>query len=420
MSRSRLHAMSRVAQVLAVVLTVVLWLASDTHAGQPQMPPQDPRGAVTTADPIKCWWRTTAGAVRMGEPFTLVLTCAVIDNDETKVVPDESRLDPAAAQFPPFDVLGGRRGSDLRSDVRRFLQYEYTLRLLSDDMFGKDVKLPPTSITYRVRTRTVDGALSEGRDLTYELPSQSVRVLSLVPDDTADIREGDTDPFENIDSRMFRATALKLAGGVFLGLGALAALAAIIRLVRRYRVRTPTVSWHAPSWMVRRAAGGELARVRQERQRDGWTPELADRALIALRVLAAYALSRPVTQALPGRAKEVRGAMPVRQLALRPRSVFVSSAVTARDVAEARTAAAADGANQERLQLLEGLETALARFSALQYGREGRVDEIALDEALSSGQALLRRLHLDSLLRFRPAGLGRVTAEADTSIWSRS
>src|SRR5260370_36286 len=28
-------------------------------------------------DPIRCWWRTSAGAVRIGETFDLRLTCAV-------------------------------------------------------------------------------------------------------------------------------------------------------------------------------------------------------------------------------------------------------------------------------------------------------------------------------------------------------
>src|SRR5580693_4844420 len=82
------------------------------------------------ADPIRCWWRTSASAVRVGEPFQVVLTCAVVENDTTTVVADQSRLDPAAMQLPPFEVIGGSRGSDLHSDQRRFFQYQYTLRLI--------------------------------------------------------------------------------------------------------------------------------------------------------------------------------------------------------------------------------------------------------------------------------------------------
>src|SRR5216110_2692701 len=82
-----------------------------------------------STDPLQCWWRTSAGAVRVGEPFTAVLTCAVVEADEVKVVVDESRLEPSVAQFIPFEVLGGAHAADLRSGDRRFFQYEYRLRL---------------------------------------------------------------------------------------------------------------------------------------------------------------------------------------------------------------------------------------------------------------------------------------------------
>ena len=45
---------------------------------------QGPAGASAPAgtvesDPIKCWWKTDKNAVHVGERFTLVLTCAVVD-----------------------------------------------------------------------------------------------------------------------------------------------------------------------------------------------------------------------------------------------------------------------------------------------------------------------------------------------------
>src|SRR6266571_4010940 len=90
-------------------------------------------------DPLQCWWRTSAGAVRVGEPFTVVLTCAVIETDAAQVVVDQSRLEPAVMQFAPFEVLGGSHGADLRTDERRFFQYEYRMRLIAENQFGKDV-----------------------------------------------------------------------------------------------------------------------------------------------------------------------------------------------------------------------------------------------------------------------------------------
>src|SRR3954453_15095930 len=79
------------------------------------------------ADPIRCWWRTSASAVRVGEPVSLILTCASVDTESTTVVPDHARLDPSAMQLPPFEVIGGQREPDLTSDQRRFFQYQYTL-----------------------------------------------------------------------------------------------------------------------------------------------------------------------------------------------------------------------------------------------------------------------------------------------------
>src|ERR1700710_1117989 len=90
-------------------------------------------------DPLQCWWRTSAGAVRVGEPFTVVLTCAVVETDAATVVVDQSRLEPSVVQFAPFEVLGGSHGADLRTDERRFFQYVYRLRLIAENMFGKDV-----------------------------------------------------------------------------------------------------------------------------------------------------------------------------------------------------------------------------------------------------------------------------------------
>src|SRR5476649_1563851 len=104
-------------------------------------------------DPLQCWWRTSAGAVRVGEPFQVVLTCAVLETDAATVVVDQSRLEPAVLQFAPFEVLpGGGHGADLRTEDRRFFQYEYRLRLIAENMFGKDVALPDMKISYRVQS----------------------------------------------------------------------------------------------------------------------------------------------------------------------------------------------------------------------------------------------------------------------------
>src|SRR5947208_924261 len=142
-----------------------------------------------STDPLRCWWRTTTGAVRVGEPFAVVLTCAVLETDGATVVVDQSRLEPSVVQFPPFEVLGGSHGADLRTDQRRFFQYQYRLRLIAETMFGKDAALPETKISYRVQSKVGQKTAIQGRDQTYLLPAQSVRVMSLVPTDASDIRD---------------------------------------------------------------------------------------------------------------------------------------------------------------------------------------------------------------------------------------
>ena len=140
-------------------------------------------------DPIRCWWRTSAGAVRIGEHFDLWLTCAVLETDAVQVVPDESHLGIEVAALAPFEVVGGSHPADLRSGNRRFFQYQYILRIINPDAIGKDVKIPDTVIHYKVNSRVAANTSLQGRDLTYVLPPEEVRVASMVPADATDIRD---------------------------------------------------------------------------------------------------------------------------------------------------------------------------------------------------------------------------------------
>jgi hypothetical protein len=118
--------------------------ATGSVLGQQPTPGQATRNV--EVDPIRCWWRTSAGAVRTGETFSVVLTCAVLDTPAVQVVPDESRLGTATAQMTPFEVVGGNHPPDLRAGQRRFFQYEYTLRAIGPDLIGRDVALPEMQV----------------------------------------------------------------------------------------------------------------------------------------------------------------------------------------------------------------------------------------------------------------------------------
>src|SRR4030095_2141006 len=188
-----------------------------------------------SADPLQCWWRTSTGAIRVGEGFSVVLTCAVLETDAATVVVDQSKLEPSVVQFAPFEVLGGQHGADLHTDLRRFFQYEYRLRLIAEGQFGKDVPLPETKLTYRVQSKVGDKTSIQGRDQSYLLPAQSVRVLSLVPADAADIRDASAETFADLDQRAFRANLLIVIGGVLFSLAGLLALLALVRLFTQLR-----------------------------------------------------------------------------------------------------------------------------------------------------------------------------------------
>src|SRR3954464_14828414 len=216
-------------------------------------------------DPLQCWWRTSAGAVRVGEPFTVVLTCAVLETDAATVVVDQTRLEPPVVQFAPYEALGGSHGADLRTDQRRFFQYEYRLRLIADGMFGRDVALPEMKLSYRVQSKVGQKTSLQGRDQTYMMPAQSMRVLSLVPADAADIRDtSSSDTFSDIDQRAFRANLFTIVGSVLFALAGLMALLGLVRLFQRYR-KPVVASWKLiGDATILNGVGREIARVQRD------------------------------------------------------------------------------------------------------------------------------------------------------------
>jgi len=375
-------------------------------------------------DPLQCWWRTSAGAVRMGEPFLVVLTCSVVENDAVKVVPDQSPLEPSAIQMPPFEVLGGTHHADLRADDRRFFQYDYRARLISEDLFGKDVKIPELKLTYRVQS-LMNGAAIEGMEKTYFLPALSIRVLSLVPADATDIRDATTTSFGDIETGLFRANLLITVAGVLFTLAALVGVLALVRAAGRYRRERPVTKTLIPDAAILRGVRAELAAIGRERGASGWTPTLASRLLTALRVAASYALSRPASQMvaaghLHGHHEQLLGQLLVRGGWTRGKKVVVSGSVTPHTITEARESIVTNGsAGAHHLPSLDDLERVLTRLTAGQYGREPVADDV-LDDALEVGSRVVRRLRIEQtwpVRKFRAAS--RAGIELGQRVWSR-
>lgn len=315
-------------------------------------------------EPIKCWWRSSASAVRSGEPFTLTMTCAVVETEANKVVPDYSKLDPTVVQLPPFEVLGGTHPGDLVVPGRRFFQYDYRMRLIAEDAFGNDVPIPPLEISYRIESQVKGSAESmQGRDQSYSLPKASVRLISMVPDDATDIRESPAMLFSQIENRDSRANLMQTSAGILFALAGVVLLVMLVSMLRRKKPVAAAAQTHLPHRTVLAAVAKELDEV-QRQSRGGWTQDLAGRALAAARIAGAYAIGRTIGQRPADGATPVDGVLVVR--AFGKGDVFVSGSATT-----------------ESAQRVPGLSEALKALTAGRYGREEKFDSMC-DEALQT------------------------------------
>jgi hypothetical protein len=319
-------------------------------------------------EPVTCWWRTTATSIRVGEPFIVILTCSLLQTEAARAIADESRLEPSVVQLPPFEVVGGTRARDLTTAGRRFVQFEYRLRTIAENVFASEVALPPLELTYRVESRVASGDSLAGRDRTYALPPLTIRVLSLVPDTADDIRDAPVTTFADIEQRQSYATAWRAAGGVLLTVGAIVLAVALAHAVRRRRASQLPSRRVLSDAAVLRGVQQELSSVRTEVRSSGWTSALAARALATVRIVAAYAARRPVAQRFTSDGLS-SGEVVVNG---RPGAIWVVSS------------AVADVEDDELRDVLE-------RLSMAQYGRntgfDGRLDE-TLDVALRRAERL--------------------------------
>jgi hypothetical protein len=391
-------------------------------AGAPASPgpaaaPAPVRSGQVESDPIKCWWQTDRGAVRVGEPFTLALTCGVIETDAVRVAVDPARLDPAALEMAPFEVLDGMRHKDISAPPWRYFQYAYTLRLLGDGFFGRDVDIPALALPYRVQSSGQDAG--QGRDLVYLLPVLPVRVLSQVPVTAADIQDGLPETFANAEARAVRSTTELAIGGMLLGIAAVLVGVGAVRAVRRSRVRQPAGVPLLGQHAVLRACEREAQRIKREAD-VGWTPELIGRCLAVFRLTGAAALGEHIAQApaQPGeRPREGQLAVPIRRF--RSDRVLLSAPTTG----AALTARLNDddrGVDSATRETLEDIVAALQVFGVAHYGRAGEPERDALDGALTRGLRGLDRLRSAARWRMRAAdALARTAAMVREAKWAR-
>jgi len=389
-----------------ILLMLLLWcaaLAGHSEAAQHeghQMAPTRPAPTAATPpspnpqkvlgwEPIRCWRQTTAGAVSVGESFTVVVTCAVYESDNAQVVPDESRLNVASIQMAPFEILGASHPPDVHRGSRRFFQYDYQLRIISPDVVGRDINVPPLPISYRIHSRIGAAATLEGRDLSYLLPMLPIRILSLVPTDASDIRDASEASLAAVDSLRFRSSLFRVLTIAFGALAAVMLVLAFIPLARSRTVAATGDPGRLPdrAWLNRVA--DELDDVRT-RVVEGWTDETLVRAAAAVRLIAAAAIDHPISQRPFTTGPVPEGRILVQHGLIKPRKMTVASAVTTADVA--RVAVDGQARSTTRQQQLEGLQSALDILSNAQYRREPIRDSSALDDAIRDAVSVGRDL----------------------------
>lgn len=374
---------------LAGVLVLALGVAFPRAQGQPQAQLQ-----MEEVDPLNCWWRTSVSAITVGQPFTLVLTCAVVEAETTAAVVDRARLDPRAIELAPFEVLGGSVAPDVRSGDRTFFQIQYTLRFINEAFFNQDIALPALAISYRIQTRgSGQDAATLGMERRFAMPHQTLRVTSLVPADSTDIRDASTVTFADLDAVASRGRLLTTSGLVVVGLAGALAVLGFVRGVGS-RMRRPVAATRLlGEASVLRGAMRALTAVGQRRHGTAnWSDDDLAHALAAARIVGECAIDRAPSQRLATPGETVpAGAIGVRQRFGTGSLVVVSGAATPKVLG----ASAAQSSRPAAAARLTEIQRALATFTNAQYADAGPRDETALDEALSTMKRIAQRLWIE-------------------------
>ena len=371
----------------------------------------------TAVDGFRCWRRLGQHAVRVGERFTMTVTCSAVETARARAVPDPVALEPASIDVAPFEVLDGERFEDTRTGPYRFFQYHYTLRVISETSFGEDVELPALELTYRIERRIGNDPALVGRELTYILPPEPIRIVSLVPDAVVDIRDLPPATFGESQARVFRANAFTL-GAALLGLVAVGALLlGVTRAARTRRGDALPIDTPISLPRVVNHALAELAAVQRTTAEHGWTVESSARALAALRVAGSVALTGRVAQTRVAPDTPTRdGQIRIRTGLVHRQTMVVSSALTAAALTAGAGGPVVPAVGDARLSA--DLGQAISTFTSARYGRSDTLATADLTRALDTGMSGLKRLRWQAAAPVRAVVQLRTFAR-EWNIWRR-
>ena len=395
-------------------LFVLLLSAVPAAAQPPKAFTQTRQPGDVETEPIRCFWKTDRSSIIVGERFTLVLTCGIIDTDKIKAVPDYNQLEPSTIGLLPFEVVKGVRHEDVKASPWRYIQYEYTVRTIAEGLFDKELNIPAVKITYHIQSSIGGG--STGRDQTYQLPPIPMRIATLVPAKNNDIRDAAPNTFAEIENRRVRSTGEFVAAAIAFGFAVVLLGLALVRVVGRYRVRTPVSERPLGVGAVLRGVLREARQVKADAE-GGWTPELAGRALAVLRIGGAVALGRPVAQAIVDSHVAPReGQLSLRKGLLGRRRALVSNATTAETIARSMASRNGRPIGARTEAILKELEASLSTLSVARYGRTTKLDTTTLNNAFDSGIEALQKLRTATMWTVRkPGSLTRLSTEVGWS-----
>ena len=270
----------------------------------------------------------------------------------------------------------------------RYVQFDYSVRLLNDGFFGQDVIIPGVTVTYNLQT-AAEG--TQGRDQTYMLPAlaDADSVARAEKRVRYPGRVGQT--FASIASRRFRSSLARILAWVsfaFAGVLAVFAWCAPGRFARKPGAvavrKLLCLPCSADAW-TRSATS-----PRTPRGPDGREAGTACWGRDATSPVPWRSIARWLRTSWGRTPSSARAQVTVRKGWIRPRRVLLSASVTSKVIA-----GHLGNGHQLRASTrarLESISEALGVFSAASYGRNGNADAIALDAAIESSKDAIRGL----------------------------
>lgn len=343
---------------------------------------------VQEVEAIVGWWQTNISHVRLGEPFTLIVTFQYVETPQKRVVFDSTAFDPLAIDVKPFEVVGRVREYKIRKVDFVFRQYLFvTLRLMDESFIGKEVALPAVKFSYRLNTVTRDGAFVQGAENMYVLPKMPIKVLSIVPKEADDIRDIEYRTLDGVQKeRSYALFALLFA--IVLGFSAVAILFRAVFLFFRRQSKIAQKDGQAPALRVRRVRLlwvllRRFGQVFSRTHRAGWNEREISNALALSRLAASAVLKLPIAYGRVLKTDVEEGQVVMVRPWFRKHTIVASSSLTGERV----HAAAEELKSSRRAYAANCISCSLDTFTRTRHESVTPSQSFVLDQSLLNARS---------------------------------